>query len=47
MYVMYMTYKLHLGRVLSVGGSKLECLGKRVLKFEVFSEHMSVHLSEP
>jgi len=33
---MYMTYKLHLGRVLSVGGSKLECLGKRVLKFEVF-----------
>jgi len=33
---MYMTYKLHLGRVLSVGGSKLESLGKRVLKFEVF-----------
>jgi len=33
---MYMTYKLHLGRVLSVGGSKLECWGKRVLKFEVF-----------
>ena len=33
---MYMTYKQHLGRVLSVEGSKLECLGKRVLKFEVF-----------
>jgi len=33
---MYMTYKLHLGWVLSVGGSKLESLGKRVLKFEVF-----------
>ena len=33
---MYMTYKLYLGRVLSVEGSKLECLGKRVLKFEVF-----------
>jgi len=33
---MYMTYKLYLGRILSVGGSKLECLGKRVLKFEVF-----------
>jgi len=33
---MYMTYKLYLGRVLSVGGSKLECLGKRLLKFEVF-----------
>jgi len=31
-----MTYKLHLERVLSVGGSKLECWGKRVLKFEVF-----------
>jgi len=31
-----MTYKLYLGLVLSVGGSKLECLGKRVLKFEVF-----------
>jgi len=30
------TCKLHLGRVLSVGGSKLESLGKRVLKFEVF-----------
>jgi len=33
---MYMTYKLYLGRVLSVGGSKLECWGKRALKFEVF-----------
>jgi len=33
---MYMTYKLYLGRILSVGGSKLECLGKRVSKFEVF-----------
>jgi len=32
----YMTYKLHLGRVLSVRGSKLENLGKRFLKFEVF-----------
>jgi len=43
---MYMTYKLHLGRILSVGGSKLECLGKRVLKFEVFfSGLMSVRLS--
>jgi len=33
---MYMTYKLHLERILSVGGSKLESWGKRVLKFEVF-----------
>jgi len=33
---MYMTYKHYLGRVLSVERSKLECLGKRVLKFEVF-----------
>jgi len=33
---MYMTYKLYLGRILSVEGSKLECVGKRVLKFEVF-----------
>ena len=33
---MYMTYKLYLGWVLSVEGSKLECWGKRVLKFEVF-----------
>ncbi len=32
---MYMTYKLHLGRILSVGGLKFECLWKRVLKFEV------------
>jgi len=31
-----MTYKHYLGRVLSVGGSKLECLEKMVLKFEVF-----------
>jgi len=44
---MYMTCKHYLGRVLSVERSKLECLGKRVLKFEVFfSELMSVHLSE-
>jgi len=41
-----MTYKLYLGQVLSVGGSKLECLGKRVLKFKVFfSGLMSVRLS--
>jgi len=33
---MYMTYKHYLERVLSVEGSKLKCLGKRVLKFEVF-----------
>jgi len=33
-----MTYKLYLGCVLSVEGSKLECVGKRVLKFEVFFE---------
>jgi len=33
---MYLTYKQYLGRVLSVEGSKLECLGKKVLKFEVF-----------
>jgi len=31
-----MTYKLYLGQILSVAGSKLESLGKRVLKFEVF-----------
>jgi len=45
--VMYLTYKHYLGRVLSVEGSKLECLEKRVLKFKVFFEHMSVRLSEP
>ena len=33
---MYMTCKLHLERVLSVGGSKLECLGKRAVYFEVY-----------
>jgi len=33
---MYMTCKHYLGRVLGVERSKLECLGKRVLKFEVF-----------
>jgi len=33
---MYMTCKHYLGRVLSVERSKLECLGRRVLKFEVF-----------
>jgi len=33
---MDMKYKHYLGRILSVEGSKLECLGKRVLKFEVF-----------
>jgi len=33
---MHMTYKHYLGRILSVGRSKLECLGKRILKFEVF-----------
>jgi len=33
---MYMTCKQYLGRVLGVDGSKLECLGKMVLKFEVF-----------
>jgi len=40
---MYMTYKHYLGRVLSVERSKLECLGIRVLKFEVFfwtDEHL-------
>jgi len=42
----YMTYKLHLGWVLSVGGSKLENLGKRVLKFEVFFELLSVRSSK-
>jgi len=31
-----MTYKHYLGRNLSVERSKLECLGKRVLRFEVF-----------
>jgi len=48
---MYMTYKLHLGRILSVGGSKLECWGKRVLKFEVFfwtvERSLKRALSEP
>ena len=33
---MYMTCKQYLGCVLGVERSKLECLGKRVLKFEVF-----------
>jgi len=33
---MHMTYKHYLGRNLSVERSKLECLGKRVLKFKVF-----------
>jgi len=33
---MHMTYKHYLGRILSVGRSKFECLGKRVLKFEDF-----------
>ena len=32
---MYMTYKHHLGRVLSVEGSKLECLGKGVIYLKV------------
>jgi len=42
-----MTYKHHLGRILSVEGSKLECLGKRVLKFEVFFSGLkSVRLSD-
>jgi len=31
---MCITYKLHLGRILRVGGSKLECWEKGVLKFE-------------
>ena len=48
MYVfMYMTYKLYLGRVLSVEGSKLDCLGKK--GFEIrsfFSGLKSVRLSE-
>jgi len=44
---MYMTYKHYLERVLSVERSKLECLGKRVLKFEVFFSGLkSVRLSE-
>jgi len=33
---MYMTYEHYLGRVLGVERSKLECLEKRILKFEVF-----------
>jgi len=33
---MYMSCKHYLGRVLGVERSKLECLTKRVLKFEVF-----------
>jgi len=33
---MYMTCKHYLGHVLGVERSKLECLGKRVLKFEIF-----------
>jgi len=33
---MYMTCKHYLGRVLGVERSKLEYLGKRVLKFEDF-----------
>jgi len=42
-----MTYKHYLGHVLSVEISKLECLGKRVLKFEVFFSGLkSVRLSE-
>jgi len=48
---MYMTYKNYLGRVLSVERSKLECLGKRVLKFEVFfwieERSLKRALSEP
>jgi len=45
--IVYMTCKFHLGRVLSVGGSKLESLGKR--GFEIrsfFSEVLSVLSSE-
>jgi len=34
-YVYVHAYKHYLGRVLRVRGSKLECLGKRVLKFKV------------
>jgi len=46
-FFMHMTYKHYLERVLSVERSKLECLGKRVVKFEVFFSGLkSVRLSE-
>jgi len=54
MYVfMYLTYKHHLGRVLSVEGSKLECFGKKGFEIRSFfffwTEECSLKrlLSEP
>jgi len=45
---MYMTYKFYLGRVLSVGGSKLECLAKKGFESRSFYSGLkSVRLSEP